>query len=619
MNIIVNRRPNKFKSDPSKVIARYFFIGPEKRAQSIIQKVVDMPDEAAKMALNRTLRDFSSRHRNISKIFNKHYERTINIVYENTEHLNNIPNYKKMIIGAYFTSEYSIESAAFFNPSIIEDPDQTGLLEGQLRVIISFRATGEGHISSIVFRGGILDVDNSLVIEDASNFVEEPDTIQDHVFNKKYFNDKLVEMQTDMDIAGGILNDLGNQFDFSDLGAQIEKYIMTNNPSDITIKMLQTISAYADSNYDITFSLDTAISERVIFPIASSESNGIEDARFVKFTDDDGSITYYATYTAYNGVAILPKLIETKDFYTFNTRPLQGKYVQNKGMALFPRKVNGKYAMLSRIDDENNYVMFSDNIDIWNEAIKIQTPDYPWEFVKIGNCGSPIETKYGWLLITHGVGPMRKYCIGASMLDIDDPTKTIGRLSDPLLAPNEEEREGYVPNVVYSCGCIIHNDELILPYASSDTLSTYATVPLENLFSRLLPTNYKKEGLTADKIKAKILLVEDDVITQLIVSEILKNNNYEVEVASDGIVALIQISKGYFDLVISDINMPNFDGFQLLDYFKQNNISIPVAVISAGVEGKETERLSLEKGASAYIEKPIKKDIFLSQIETLLQ
>ena len=258
---------------------------------------------------------------------------------------------------------------------------------------------------------------------------------------------------------------------------------MAASPHLVTEKklLLDQISWLASSHYELQFSLDTNISERVIFPVSYNEKNGIEDARFVKFTDDDGSVTYYATYTAYDGISILPKLLSTKDFYHFEVMPIHGEVAQNKGMALFPRKIRGKYAMLCRMDGINNYIAYSDDITVWREAKLIQKVKYPWELVQVGNCGSPIETPDGWLVITHGVGPMREYSIGASLFDLENPEIEIGRLSSPLLVPNTEEREGYVPNVVYSCGSIVYNGYLVIPYAMSDYASTYATVDLKEL------------------------------------------------------------------------------------------------------------------------------------------
>ncbi len=616
MSTTVKRRNIFFKPDPKRIIARFFFPGPESRVLSIINKIKEMPQQAAALVLNQSLRDFSSRHRNISKIYEKHFNRVKEIIGDKMEGLDELPEIKKLLIGAYFTSEYSIESAAFFNPSMVEDPDQTGLQEGQKRVIISFRATGEGHISSIVFRGGVLDADNNLTLQPKGNLVDEAEKIRNVLYKKETFCLKLKDMHIDQNIVDEVMKRLKPEFDYNDLNLAIEAVIREKNPDMMQRKMLQSITWLADSHYSISFSYDTAISERVIFPIAATESNGIEDARFVKFTEDNGSIKYYATYTAYNGYSILPKLIETKDFYHFKFMPIYGENAQNKGMALFPRKINGKYAMLSRIDGINNYVMFSDDINIWHDAIRIQEPKFPWEFIQVGNSGSPIETEYGWLVITHGVGTMRKYSLGAILLDLDDPTKIIGQLTEPLLTPNEREREGYVPNVVYSCGSIINNGELVLPYAASDTESTYATIPLDELLSRLIPTGYgtKKQK---EQAKAKILVVEDEVITQKIIEHTLKSAGYEVQVAPDGIVALMQVSKEKFDLILSDIAMPNFDGYQLLEFIKENNIDIPVAFMT-GYTSDEAEVKGLQMGAVDYIRKPIDKELLLVKLEKIL-
>ncbi|NQU33693.1 MAG: response regulator [Bacteroidetes bacterium] len=615
MTTTVKRKPIRFTSDPKRVITRFFFPGPETRVQSIIHKVIDMPEQAAHLSLNQTLRDFSARHRNISKIYQKHFDRVCDIMKDKMENLGALSEFKKLLIGAYFTSEYSIESAAFFNPSMVEEPDQSGLEEGEKRIIISFRATGEGHISSVVFRGGILDANNNLTMKPQGKLVDEAEAICNFVYQKEAFCKKLSEMHIENDVVTKVMNKLRFEFDYNELHNAVVETTREINPNFQQQKMLQTITWLADSHYEISFSLDTGISERVIFPIAAAESNGIEDARFVKFTDNDGRVRYYATYTAYNGYTIMPKLIETKDFYQFKVMPIHGENAQNKGMALFPRRINGKYAMLSRLDGINNYIMFSDDINLWQDAVQIQTPKYPWEFIQIGNCGSPIETEHGWLVITHGVGTMRKYCLGATLLDLDDPTKVIGQLTEPLLSPNEEEREGYVPNVVYSCGSIIHNDELVIPYAMSDTASTYASVPLEDLFSRLIPSDYKSKKKSNSR--ARILVVEDEVIVQKMIGNILKKENYEVEIAPDGIVALMQIAREKFDLILSDIAMPNFDGYQLLDYINQNNIDIPV-VFMTGFTSEEDEVKGLKMGAADYIRKPIDREILLLRIAKIL-
>ncbi|HMM10495.1 MAG TPA: response regulator [Bacteroidales bacterium] len=617
MSTTVNRKPIRFYSDPRRVIVRFFFPGPEARVQSIIQKVHDMPEEAAKLSLNQSLRDFSARHRNISKIYKRHFGRVKEIMSGRAGDLDALSQSKQLLIGAYFTSEYSIESAAFFNPSMVEDPDQTGLMEGQKRVIISFRATGEGHISSVVFRGGVLDKDNNLSLVPTGRLIDEAESVKNFIYHKSEFMSKLSEMHADDEMVKHVMSKLRDEFDYNELLRAIDETRRELRPGEAQQKILQTISWLGDSHYEIDFSLDTGISDRVIFPIAAAESNGIEDARFVKFTDDDGRVRYYATYTAYNGFSIMPKLIETRDFYKFKVMPLHGENAQNKGMALFPRKIGGKYVMLARIDGVNNYIMFSDDINRWGEAIKLQEPKFPWEFIQVGNCGSPIETEYGWLVITHGVGTMRKYVISAMLLDLDDPTKVIGCLSEPLISPNEEEREGYVPNVVYSCGSIINNDELVIPYAMSDTASTYCTVPLKELLSALVPSDLQRGRKAAQMAKARVLVVEDEVINQKIIAGILKGDGYDVEIAPDGIVALMQISKGRFDVILSDIAMPNFDGYQMLEFIQANKIDIPVIFLS-GHTSPEDEAKGLSLGAADYIRKPIDRNLLLLRLQRLL-
>jgi predicted GH43/DUF377 family glycosyl hydrolase/CheY-like chemotaxis protein len=623
MSTAIKRKPIRFYSDPKRVIVRFFFPGPESRVLSIIQKVIEMPEEAARLSLNRALRDFSARHRNISRLFQKYFNRTCEIINGRAGDLSNLSASKKLLIGAYFSSEYSIESAAFFNPSMVEDPDQTGLQEGQKRVIISFRATGEGHVSSIAFRGGILDANNNLELMPTGRLIDEAETVNNWIYDKTIFFKNFsevygaCELPGENEVIGRIEKKLNQDFDYTELYRAIDEIKRELKLDDSQLEMLKLISWLGDSHYKISFSLDTGISDRVIFPISPAESNGIEDARFVKFTDDDGLERYYATYTAYNGISIMPMLVETFDFYHFEVKPIHGENAQNKGMALFPRKIKGKYAMLARIDGINNYIMFSDSINLWHEAVQLQSPKYPWEFIQVGNCGSPIETEFGWLVITHGVGPVRKYVISAILLDLDDPTIVIGQLNEPLLSPNEEEREGYVPNVVYSCGSIINNDELVIPYAMSDTASTYATLSLKELLTNLLPTDIKKGRPLFEKSKARILIVEDEVINQKLIGNILKTNGYTVEIAPDGIIALMQIFKEKFDLILSDIAMPNLDGYQMLEYLRKNNIDIPVIFISSHT-GAEYEAKGLQMGASEYIKKPVDPKLLLIRIEKVL-
>ena len=485
MQVTVIRKDVKFNPDSSRVIARFHYAGDE-RSKDIIQKVFDMSENEAKIALSQVLRGYSKRHRSISKIFENHFNKLSPVLKEMNINPVDVGEYMKVLIGSFFTKEYSIESAAFFNPSIVEHPDQSELPRGEKRVILSFRATGEGHISSIVFRSGILDKNNNLQIEPAGKMLDEAENIKRHIYKKESFITELFELQGNNNIINAtVFSNLGDEFTYGELERSIREAKKELQLSPSKEILFNNIMWLASSHYEIKFSLDTALSERVIFPVSENEKNGIEDARFVKFTDDNGDVTYYATYTAYDGLTILPKLIETKQFYHFTIKPINGEIGRNKGMALFPRKIKGKYAMLCRIDGINNYISFSDEINMWRKAKLIQKPKFPWEFVQIGNCGSPIETKEGWLVLTHAVGQMREYVLGASLFDLDNPEKEIGRLNTPLMIPNEEEREGYVPNVLYSCGAIIHNGMLSLPYAMSDTSSAFASVEMEELIHEL--------------------------------------------------------------------------------------------------------------------------------------
>lgn len=436
-------------------------------------------------ALEHTLREFASRHRNISRIFFRHCENIQGIIEGMQINYAGLSDERKMLIGSYCTMEYAIESAAFFNPSIIEDFDQLYLEKGDKRVIISFRATGEGHISSIVFRRAIIDKNNDMQVMKIGDHIDKAEIVHKSLYNKKRFILKLAEMHTPDKYSTEIMKDLPEEFEYYALKNAVNKVLEGNKISIERRRALEEMTWLADSFYDLQFKHDSDITERVIFPISDSESRGIEDARFVRFMDDDKTEKILATYTAYNGHTILPKLLSTDNFYTFRVMPLHGNGAQNKNLAVFPRKIKGKYAMLARLDGVNNYLMYSERPTVWNDPVIIQEPRYPWEFTQIGNCGSPLLTKEGWLVITHGVGPMRRYCIGVSLFDLDDPSKEIARLDEPLLSPREDEREGYVPNVVYSCGSIIHNNSLILPYAVSDYSSTYGVVDMEELLFAL--------------------------------------------------------------------------------------------------------------------------------------
>lgn len=477
---IVRRKKLKIVGDNSRVIVLPHIPNELPRIGNIIFRVLKLNKAKSEKLLQETLLLFMNRHRDIQQQFLRHYDKISEYIPQG----NNPTTTQKLLIGAFLTMEYSIESAALFNPSIVPHPDQSLLPKGSLRFIMSLRATGEGHISSIVFRSGIVDENFSFNFDSVSEYVETPAMVHDPFYDNSLFEMKLKDLKAWNNTSITIMSKLPAFFTHADLKLSIQEVYM-NDGHDTDHWTINVINWLADSNYKVKFNDDTAICERVIFPVSSNESKGIEDARFVKFDHEDGEETYYATYTAYNGQSILSQLIETKDFQTFNIITLNGEGVKNKGMALFPRKVNGQYAMLSRQDGENNYIMFSDNLHFWHSATLLQKPEKSWEFVQIGNCGSPIETERGWLVLTHGVGSMRQYSIGVILLDLNDPTKIIARLDEPLLSATEEEREGYVPNVIYSCGGMVFNKTLILPYASSDITSRIAVVNLEDLFSKM--------------------------------------------------------------------------------------------------------------------------------------
>jgi len=480
LNPKVKRKKKKLLRDASRVITRLHLPDGAYRIPKIIQRIVALPDTTAEDLLAQIMLDFSERHRDIRHVFGRHLNEVKDYVPRDAV----LSETTRALIGAYFTMEYSIESAALFNPSIVPHPDQSQLDKGSLRFIMSLRATGEGHVSSIVFRSGHLDQDNTILFDPISDYVETPDLQLDPVYDRHLFQLKLNEMTASNEVTAHLLGQLPEDFTYNELkekiGALRAKTVFSEARQNETFEIMYWL---ANSNYEMSFRPDHRISERVIFPVSKNESRGIEDARFVQFFDDNGEVTYYATYTAYNSLRILPQLIETKDFTKFKIITLNGKAVKNKGMALFPRKIDGSYVMLSRQDGENNHIMFSDNIHFWQESKIIQEPTRPWEFIQIGNCGSPLETDEGWIVLTHGVGPMRQYCIGAMLLDLENPAKIIARLEEPLLTPHEEEREGYVPNVVYTCGAIFHNGDLVIPYGMSDITSGIATVEVSELIN----------------------------------------------------------------------------------------------------------------------------------------
>jgi predicted GH43/DUF377 family glycosyl hydrolase len=424
----LNRRALHLRPDPARVIVRPFKLATEPRelnptdkmrANHIVERVLKLDPDAAASQLADVLDNFKGRHRNLLETFELRADDMEQVLATHR----NFSEVQRQLIGAYFMNEYSFEASALFNPSIVPHPDQSGIPAGSLRFILSLRAVGEGHVSSLTFRAGTIAADGSIAVDPTARLASSPR------------------------IGYLIPGPIGNEV-------------------------------------EVVFEADQDISERVIFPTTASQSHGIEDARFVEFTDG-GRKTYYATYTAYNGMAIRSELIETSDFLSFRMSPLQGAAASNKGMALFPRRIDGKYAMIARQDNENLYLVYSDDLYRWEGGQAILKPQYPWEFVQIGNCGSPVELDEGWLLLTHGVGPVRKYSIGAALLDKRDPSKVLARSSEPLLRPEPSEREGYVPNVVYTCGAMRHSDQIILPYAVSDTFSNFATITISALMQAM--------------------------------------------------------------------------------------------------------------------------------------
>ncbi|MGD0695379.1 MAG: glycoside hydrolase family 130 protein [Terriglobia bacterium] len=499
--INVKRSEVTLHPDRTRVLLRPFHLMSDQRAITICAEVAALPESEVRVLLEQMLAEFGERHQKIREFFRRRYDevrpyllkepkvgeffrRQSDDVRLSSVTGERLSEERELLLGGYFSHEYSLEAAALFNPSIVPHPDQSGVAPGSLRFILSLRATGEGHISSITFRTGLLDAQCNITIDEPSRYCLEPAPVPNATYDKRLFERKLSELG----LAGGfsqqILKTLGDSFTLDELGSSIGLAVrQLRVPSLETEAVGRRILTLARSNYEVQFAPDSRLSERVLFPTTPAQSNGIEDARFVLFQDEDGTRTYYATYTAYNGKTVQPQFLETPDFLHFKFITLSGPAVENKGMALFPRKIRGKYAMLSRQDAENIYVMFSDHLHFWHNARLVLKPGFPWEFIQVGNCGSPIETEAGWLVISHGVGPMRKYGIGAFLLDRDDPAKVIGRLPEPLIKPNENEREGYVPNVVYSCGSLLHGRQLIIPYGISDYAATFATMPLDELLA----------------------------------------------------------------------------------------------------------------------------------------
>ena len=473
----INRSNIKIKANPNRVIINFLDLGVNtnnsSRANRLMDSVLSIPENELVALYEEIKNNFDFRHRNFEHYLKLNFKKVQSIISSEVV----ISEIRSLIIGAYFSKEYSIQSAALFNPSMVAHPDQNDLKEGEKRFILSLRSVGEGHISSIEFRSGIVDTEGTIKLEEETGFSSCSEKNLSKVYHKENMLKNTAVLK---DFDQSILEGFEDSFTYND-------YLKKEKSNEFSTfdKSTQTrLFHYLDTNYDVQTDGNASICERVIFPNALGESMGMEDVRFVAFTEN-GDTQYIGTYTAYNGHEIHPQLIITKDFVRFKARSMYGSAVSDKGMALFPEKINGKFVMIGRQGGENITIMYSDDLYIWDDYKVIMTPQDTWGYVQLGNCGSPLKTEHGWLLITHAVGPLRKYVLGAILLDLKDPSKIIMKLNKPLLSPNEDEREGYVPNVVYSCGSIIHEGNLILPYAMSDSASTFASINIEEIITEM--------------------------------------------------------------------------------------------------------------------------------------
>jgi len=485
---MIRRTSHVLRHDASRVIAKPYLPGEElapgeagSRAGLLMTRILALPEGEVVAVLGQVLRRFERRHKRFEELLERHYSLVAHRTGDGA-----LSRERRLLIGAYFTSEYAVEGAALFNPSIVLAPDQTGTPAGERRFVMSLRAVGEGHISSIEFRTGTIDGASAMTFDPLGGYLVTADRAPAADYDKVQFRAKLVELDAGNELAWAVLDRLPERFALAELEESLATLERDGPPHAISFETTKIMRVLAASSYVATFPGDSALSERVIFPAGPHETHGMEDARFVRFTEDSGAVTYYATYTAFDGFEIMPQLIQTDDFVSFRIGTLNGPAAQNKGMALFPRRVGGRFVMLSRRDRENLHLATSTtDVRHWAELTELHRPSLPWELSQIGNCGSPIETPEGWLVITHGVGPMRRYVLGALLLDLDDPRRVIGQLREPLLTPEGMEREGYVPNVVYSCGAFLNGKDLVLPYGLSDAAVGIAIVSVPELLAEL--------------------------------------------------------------------------------------------------------------------------------------
>ena len=475
----IKRLPFRLTPDSRRTITRFFWSGQE-RAIRIVERVKSLTSNEIANSLETIIEQFSDVNPGLEEILLEHYEKVIHQTGLGFDQDLAI----RMLIGAYFSMEYAFESAALFNPSMVPSLDQEGVVEGSLRFTMSLRAIGEGHISSITFRRGIVDGEGNITINPSSLFVRRLRRKENRLFQKEPFAQKIRQLNCNGPTIDVLLDTLPDPFTHLQLQQKIE-FMEHKEVSKTAREHLDMILWLARADYRIELDEDINIEDMVLFPISETESQGMEDMRLVHFIDDDGSFAYYGTYTAFNGRQILPQIMEIKNRDHADILTLHGQYAQNKGLALFPKRIEGQYAAIGRVDGENLFLLKTNRVDFWDEAKMILQPKYKWEYIQIGNCGSPIETDAGWLLLTHGVGPMRQYCMGAVLLDKDDPSEVIGELEEPLLSPTDEERSGYVPNLVYSCGGLVHSGNLVIPYGISDAATGFAVVVLEQLLGKL--------------------------------------------------------------------------------------------------------------------------------------
>jgi predicted GH43/DUF377 family glycosyl hydrolase len=477
----IERLPLRLSPDPSRAITR-FFSADEDRSRRRIERVLSLSEGEAADVLAGLLERYDVVPGGVSRVWDEHFARVESLLPPDAR---TVGNTHRLLVGAYFTMDYALEAAALFNPSIIPQIDQSGAAPGATRFTLSLRAVGEGHLSSIVFRTGTVSADNGIVLDEPAPHYRVLNADPEAEFSTAELREMLRELGMLGPVAVRLLDREGDTFRVAELLAKIERLPARAASSSEVAQAKEMLLSLVGSNYRLRPPEGISIGEAVLFPASANETRGIEDLRLVRFTDNDGTQSIYGTYTAYNGLGAYPTLFEVHGRGYLESRTLVGKLARNKGMALFPRKIGGRYIMSGRVDGENLYLLESSNVRVWNEGRISMSPKYWWEFSIIGNCGSPIETPEGWLLLTHGVGPMRQYCVGAALLDLEDPARVIGRLREPLIAPSDEERVGYVPNVVYTCGAMAHNGALIIPYAMSDMVTTFARVDLGELLDAL--------------------------------------------------------------------------------------------------------------------------------------